>query len=336
MDKYAKSGVNIELEGNSIKSLVSELKTNLEGIFAKYDYKYGKALGFSSDGIGSKILCYQAVGDYSNIGYDLVAMNVNDLASEFIPPLYFTDCISTNKPDPKLSRELGKSLNKACEMAKVIPAGGEFASLPDQIKEYTFDWIGFVFGMEDEDKHRTYIKKRNNLEPDLILLGIKSSGIHSNGLTLARRLYEDGIMDLYDKVPESDKTLGEELTTKTKIYSKLMTELRDDVEFFAHITGGGFKNLIRVLPSNLYAKLKISEVSPIFKLIQEKLNVSDAEMYSVFNMGIGLVVGVKEENKEEVISKIEKENEICLDLGSLEKGERKVVINDKIILRNYW
>jgi len=308
----------------------------LEGIFAKYDYKYGKALGFSSDGIGSKILCYQAVRDFSKVGYDLVAMNVNDLACEFIPPLYFVNCLSTNKPDSELSRKLGKSLNKACEKAKVIPAGGEFASLPDQIKEDAFDWVGFVFGMEDEDKHRTYIKKRNNLESDLILLGIKSSGIHSNGLTLARRLYEDGIMNLYDEVPESDKTLGEELTTPTKIYSPLMTELRDDVEFFAHITGGGFKNLIRVLPSNLYAKLKISEVDPIFKLIQEKLNVPEVEMYSVFNMGIGLVVGVKKEDKEEVISKIEKENEICLDLGSLEKGERKVVINDEIILQNYW
>ena len=335
MDKYAESGVNIELEGKAIKSLVSELKTDLNGIFAKYDYKYGKALGFSSDGIGSKILCYQAMGDFSNIGYDLVAMNVNDLACEFIPPLYFVNCLSTNKPDPELSKELGKSLKRACELAKVIPAGGEFASLPDQIKEDTFDWIGFVFGMEDEDKHRTYIKKRNNLEPGLNILGIKSSGIHSNGLTLARKLYEDGIMDLDDEVPGSDKTLGEELTTPTKIYSPLMTKLRDDVEFFTHITGGGFKNLLRVLPPNLYARLEISEVDPIFELIQEKLNVPEREMYSVFNMGIGLVVGVKKENKEKVTSKIEKEKEICLDLGSLVKGERKVVINKEIILQKY-
>jgi len=335
MSKYAESGVNIELEGKAIENLVSELKTNLEGIFAKYDYKYGKALGFSSDGIGSKILCYQAVGDFSNIGYDLVAMNVNDLACEFIPPLYFVNCLSTNKPDSELNKELGKSLSRACEEANVIPAGGEFASLPDQVKEDTFDWIGFVFGMEDEDKHKSYIKKRNSLEPDLNLLGIKSSGIHSNGLTLARKLYEDGIMDLDDEVLESNKTLGEELTTPTKIYSLLMTKLRDDAEFFVHVTGGGFKNLIRVLPPNLYARLEITEVDPIFKLIQEKLNVAEREMYSVFNMGIGLIVGVKKESREEVISKIEKKKETCIDLGSLVKGERKVVINDGIILEKY-
>ena len=104
----------------------------------------------------------------------------------------------------------------------------------------------------------------------------------------------------------------------------MQSSFEDEEEFFAHITGGGFKNLLRMLPSNLYAKLEILEVDPIFELIQEKLNVSDEEMYGVFNMGIGLVVGVKEENKEEVISKIEKEKETCIDLGSLVKGERKL------------
>jgi len=188
MSKYAETGVNIELEGKAIESLVSKLKTDLNGIFAKYDYKYGKALGFSSDGIGSKILCYQAMGDFSNIGYDLVAMNVNDLACEFIPPLYFVNCLSTNKPDPELSKELGKSLKRACELAKVIPAGGEFASLPDQIKEDTFDWVGFVFGMEDEDKHRAYIKKKKQFRTRFKCSGNKKLGNSLEWINLSKKI----------------------------------------------------------------------------------------------------------------------------------------------------
>jgi len=335
MSKYSECGVNTELEGTAIKSLVDALGTELSGIFAKYDYNSGKVLGFSADGVGSKILCYQAIGNFDGIGYDLVGMNVNDLACEFIDPMFFVNCIAVDKPEPNLNKNLGKSLGKACEEAGILQAGGELASLPDQIKEGTFDWVGFVFGMGDENKHRYYIKKRGELRPDLIVLGIESSGIHSNGLTLARKLYEKGMVDLYDEVPGSDKTLGEELTTPTKIYSPLMNELKENAEFFAHITGGGYKNLLRVLPKNLYAKLELSEPKPIFKLIQEKLSVPEREMYGVFNMNYGLLVGVKKDQLDEVIDKIEKKGEVCKELGYLVEGSRKVIINDNIVLEKY-
>ena len=150
MKKYAESGVDIEKEQQTVKALIEifDKETHLPGIFAKYFYLENIAIGLTCDGVGSKILCYQKKGNFYGIAWDLVAMNVNDLASEFIRPQLLIDYLAFNKPSSKITKEIGKDLKKACEFTGIKLAGGEIASLPDQMKNGTFDWAAVAMGVE--------------------------------------------------------------------------------------------------------------------------------------------------------------------------------------------
>ena len=337
MKKYAESGVNIKKEQKTVEALIEIFneKSYLPGIFAKYFYLRNTALGFSCDGVGSKILCYQKKGDFHGLAWDLVAMNANDLASEFIKPRFLIDYLAFNKPSPEIAKEIGKDLKKACKFAGIKLAGGETASLPDQIKNGTFDWAAVAIGSEKKSLHEILIKRRESLKPGYIILGIPSSGIHSNGLTLARKLYENKLIKPDEIIPGSEKTLIEELTTPTKIYSPLMEKIKDLVEAFVHITGGGYRNLLRILPQGVFADLRISKKVPIFELIKEKLKVPESEMFEVFNMGYGMVIVIKKENLDELRERIEKGGEECDEIGILRKGRKKIVVNKKIVFRKY-
>ena len=337
MKKYPKSGVNIKKEQKTVKALIEifDKEIFLPGIFAKHFYLGETALGLTCDGVGSKILCYQKKGDFHGIAWDLVAMNVNDLSCEFIRPQFLIDYLAFNKPSSKIAKEIGKDLKKACEFAEIKLAGGELASLPDQIKNGTFDWAAVAIGSEKKSLHEILIRRRENLKPGYIILGIPSSGIHSNGLTLARKLYENKLIKPNEIIPGSEKTLIEELTTPTKIYSPLMEKIKDLVEAFVHITGGGYRNLLRVLPQGVFADLRISKKVPIFELIKEKLKVPENEMFEVFNMGYGMVIIIKKENLDKLREIVEKEGEECDEIGVLRKGRRKVSINKKIVFKKY-
>jgi len=329
MKKYAKAGVDIKRDGEAVKSLLAGMKEKeLPGVFAKYHYVARKAIGISTDGVGSKLLCYQKLGNVSNAAYDLVAMNVNDLASEYIPPLLFVDYVSVNKSDQRMTRQLGEGLGRAAKEAQIILAGGELASLPDQIKEQTFDWAGAVVGIEDAERHGDLIQKRESLSSGLIVVGIKSSGIHSNGLTLARTLLRK--MDADTKVTQ--KTLLEELTAPTHIYSPSMIKLREICNFFVPITGGGYTNVNRILPKFLDAELQIDGVPQIFNLIQEKLEVSSEEMYEMFNMGYRMILGT--EKAEQVIDEVTKEGKEAKIVGELQSGCGNTIVNG-IVYKSY-
>lgn len=328
--KYAEAGVDIGKEASFVKALTKSTK-QLPGIFAKYFYVEDKVIGVSTDGVGSKLICYQMKGNVKDAAYDLAAMNLNDLASERIPSALLVDSIAVHTPDEKIAKQLGEGLREVCEKYGIILAGGETASLPDQIREDRFDWVATVIGVDDAKTHKKWIKRRENLEPGLEIVGIESSGIHSNGLTLARKLLEKYSPD--ERVPGSNKTLLEELTTPTCIYSNFMMEICDSAWAFIPITGGGFTNVNRILKdrnANLDAEINIEEkdVLPIFKFIQQELEVSDEEMFKVFNMGYGLLV-ITDEAKE-----IRKKSPWkAKTIGEIEKGSGKVVINyeDKVI-----
>jgi len=329
-NKYAEVGISFKGEGQFVKGLTSGID-KLAGIFAGYAYVGGKAIGISTDGVGSKIICYNKKGDVYGAAFDLLAMNVNDLAAEFIDPLFFVDYVALHKTDKKLAEQMNRGLRDACKKAGVFLAGGETASLPDQIKENTFDWAGTAVGIDYEEKHRELIARRGGLAEGLYLVGIEGYDgerdgytIQSNGLTLARKLF-----DRYEPGKKiTNRTLIDELTSPSIILSDLMCELKNSekVYFFAPITGGGYRNVARVLPKKLDAEIEFEKrENTIFDVIQREFDVSDKEMYTVFNMGHLMAIGTK--HPGHVINEIQSTGLKAREIGELKKGEGKVVVN---------
>jgi phosphoribosylformylglycinamidine cyclo-ligase len=329
-DKYAEAGVDIGREGDFVSALTSGLD-QLPGVFAKYLYRDGKAIGMSTDGVGSKILCYLMKGDASGAAYDLAAMNFNDLAAEFIRPLLFVDYIAIPETDERLAEQLCRGLASITRESGVILSGGETASLPDQIKEGTFDWAGAVAGVEEESSHREWIAKRDALTRGLYVVGIEGYDperqgytIQSNGLTLARKLLITHKPD--DMV--TSRTVIDELTAPSLVLSPLMVGLRDSglVYFFAPITGGGYTNIARVLPDGLDAGIRFDmRPGTIFQVIQDEFEVSDEEMYKVFNMGHVMAIGT--DRPGEVIDTVKKNGLRARGIGELRDGSGRVVVN---------
>jgi len=334
-NEYAKAGVDIKGESEFVKYLTSDIR-QLPGIFAKYFYT-DKVIGISTDGVGSKILCYLMKGDVSDAAYDLLAMNLNDLAAEFIRPAAFTDYVALHKTDKKLAKQLGEGLKKAAEECGIHIAGGETASLPDQIKEDTFDWAGTAIGIEKKARHRRWIKRRKTLEKGLPVVGVegydkKRDGytIQANGLSLARRLFEKHDPD--EKL--TNRTLIEELTAPSLVLSPLMVDLtyKDLVYFFAPITGGGYTNMARVLPESINAEMEFKmKPNTIFQVIQNDFGVSDDEMYTVFNMGHVMAIGT--DKPGDVIDVIRKEGLRAREIGELKEGSGEVIVNGRKIGR---
>ncbi len=329
---YAQSGVSTYRESQFVKGLTAGIE-KFPGIFAGYAYEYGKAIGISTDGVGSKIICYIKKGDVSGAAYDLLAMNVNDLAAEFIDPIFFVDYVALPKMDKKLAEQMNRGLREACEKAKVFIAGGETATLPDQIKEGTFDWAGTAVGLEDEKRHKEFIARRSDLTKGLSIVGIEGYDqerggytLQSNGLTLARELYELNIYDLNERV--TDRTLIEELTSPSLIISELMHKLKntEKVYFFAPITGGGYRNIARILPKKLDAEIEFDmRPNTIFQVIQEGRNVSDREMYRTFNMGHVMVLGTSRPG--DLIKRVEHDGLRAREIGKLKEGKGKIIVN---------
>ena len=260
----------------------------------------------STDGVGSKILVAEMMGKYDTIGIDCIAMVVNDILCVGAEPIAMVDYLAVEKPDPEIAAQIGEGLKEGCRQAKVAMIGGETASLPEIINN--FDLAGTGIGIVDVKK---IITGEKIIDGD-VLIGIESSGIHSNGLSLARKVFfDDNSFNVEDKVPHDPNTsIGKELLKPTIIYVNPIVELlKTDVEVhgLAHITGGGFTNLKRLKKGSGYIIETLPEPKPIFKAMN-KLGVPLEEMYRVFNMGIGFVVIVKSEDAEKAINIIKKYN----------------------------
>ncbi|MBU4534706.1 MAG: phosphoribosylformylglycinamidine cyclo-ligase [Euryarchaeota archaeon] len=341
MVTYSDSGVDIDLEEETVSHLISKLKDTLKfrdvitesGHFAALVRLGDKAIAMSTDGVGSKILVASMLGKYDTVGIDCIAMVVNDILCVGAEPIALVDYLAVEKPDPAVANQIGEGLAKGAEISKIAIIGGETASLPEIIKD--FDLAGTGMGIVDEDKIITGAK----IEEGDLLIGIESSGIHSNGLSLARRVFfEDSGLDVNDPLPGyPERTVGEELLMPTAIYVEpIMELLRSDVEVhgLAHITGGGFTNLKRLKKGTGYKIDYLPEPHPIFKSIYS-FNVPLEEMYRVFNMGIGFVVILKGEDVDEaldIIRKYEKAHLIGQVMGDIEEKIEIHTFENKTLL----
>jgi phosphoribosylformylglycinamidine cyclo-ligase len=314
MVTYSESGVDINLEEATVSALVSEIKNTLSfrdvitesGHFAALVRLGDKAIAMSTDGVGSKILVAKMMNKYDTVGIDCIAMVVNDILCVGAEPIAMVDYLAVEKADPEIAGQIGKGLAEGSNMAKIAMIGGETASLPEIIKD--FDLAGTGIGIVDADK----IITGENISNGNILIGIESSGVHSNGLSLARKVFFDKAnLNIDSPLPEDpDKLVGEELLKPTEIYVKPIVELLKediDVRGLAHITGGGFLNLKRLKKGISYNIDNLPEPGSIFKSIYS-LDVPLEEMYRVFNMGIGFVVIVPAEDADKTINVIKKYN----------------------------
>ena len=281
-----------------------------------------------TDGVGTKLKVAQAANVHDTVGIDLVAMCVNDILTVGAKPLFFLDYFATGKLSVETATDVIKGIAKGCEIAGCSLIGGETAEMPDFYPEGEYDLAGFVVGIVDREKYITGEK----IQPGDAVLGLASSGIHSNGYSLVRKLFFEILeLKIDEYVEELNGKVYEVLLTPTKIYVKPVLNLLEEVEVkgIAHITGGGIPgNLVRILPESVDAVIKKGtwEVLPVFRFIQEKGNVSEEEMFKTFNMGIGLCIVVSPEDAEKAEKVLKEAGETVYRIGEIRKGTGKVVI----------
>ncbi len=331
MTTYKESGVDINLEEVTISALTSNLKETLKfrdvitesGHFAALLRLGGKAIAMSTDGVGSKILVAELLDKYDTVGIDCIAMVVNDILCVGAEPLAMVDYLAVEKPDPEVAAQIGKGLADGAKQAEIAMIGGETASLPEIVNN--FDLAGTGVGVVNIDD----IVTGEDIREGDVLIGISSSGIHSNGLSLARKVFfQDAGLEVDDELPGfPETTVGEELLRPTKIYVKPVMELlKSDVTVhgLAHITGGGFRNLKRLNESVGYHIDNLPRPNPVFESMYS-VGVPLEEMYRVFNMGIGMVVIVPEEDSQVTLKIIEKHEEAYV-IGKVTSKPGKVTL----------
>jgi len=296
-----------------------------------------------SDGVGTKISIAQQMGIHHTVGIDLVAMNVNDLIVEGAEPLFFLDCLSVHHVDKPMCAAVMQGVAKGCQLAGCALLGGETAEMGDLFKDGDYDLTGFAVGVVDLHK----AMNRRHPEPGDIVLGLASSGVHSNGFTLIRKIIRDAKLDIHSPCKElalshdttdseqpSAPTLGEVLLTPTRIYAKSMVRLnrayrvKKVITAMAHITGGGIAgNLNRVLGDEVDAVIRTRSwpVPAVFNYLQRKGRVDEAEMRKVFNMGIGYCVVVRPSFANAVKRRLERMGEEVYTIGKITKGKGRVI-----------
>ncbi|MFA5239105.1 MAG: phosphoribosylformylglycinamidine cyclo-ligase, partial [Phycisphaerae bacterium] len=285
-----------------------------------------------TDGVGSKVQLAGKVKKFDTVGIDLVAMNVNDMLVQGAEPLFFLDYIAVHKLEPRIIAEMVKGVAAGCRLADCALIGGETAEMPDTYREDDFDMAGFAVGVVERKK---IITGKNVRKGDCIL-GLASSGLHSNGYALARNvLFKKAGLKMTDTPDELDgAVLGDVLLEPTRIYVRSIVKLlshykvKKIVHAMAHITGGGLPgNVPRALPQNCDAVIK-KESWPkqkIFTFMQETGPVEEVEMYNVFNMGIGFVLIVAEEFADSIAKQLSRYGEKVYKIGRVTGGSGKVV-----------
>lgn len=281
-----------------------------------------------TDGVGTKIKLAMELDKHDTVGIDLVAMCVNDVLCQGAKPLFFLDYIATGSLKPAKMADLVRGVAEGCSQSECALIGGETAEMPGLYKENDYDLAGFAVGIVDRDK----IIDGSGIKEGDVAISLSSSGVHSNGFSLVRAALDMANVKLSDKF--EDTTVGERLLVPTRIYEKEISALLKEVEIkgIAHITGGGlYENVPRMLPENIGIEfdIKESEIDSVFKAIQKWGNVETKEMFSTFNMGIGMVVVVdaKDVDKSlEILQKIDPKAKQC---GVCKKTETSVKIDLK-------
>lgn len=317
--KYQESGVSLEKGYETVNKIKEHVKKTSNkgtmgnigafgGMFdlSKYNMKE-PVLVSGTDGVGTKLLIAQEADIHNTIGIDLVAMCVNDVITVLAEPLFFLDYIALGKLNSDKVSEIVSGIAKGCIEAGCALIGGETAEMPDMYLNNHYDLAGYTTALVEKSN---IPDPKNIIEGD-VLLGISSSGLHSNGFSLVRKiLFKDNKINLDEYIDMLGKTLKEELLTPTKIYVKAINEIKTQVNIhgISHITGGGFiENIPRMLPDNLGVTIyeKNINILPIFKYLEKLGNVPHLEMFNVFNMGIGLVLSLDKNSAKVAIEILE-------------------------------
>jgi len=281
-----------------------------------------------TDGVGTKLKCAFMMDKHDTVGQDLVAMCVNDILCQGATPLFFLDYIATGKLEAEKAAQIVKGITDGCKLSAMPLLGGETAEMPGFYKENEYDLAGFAVGVVDEAK----IITGNNIESGDVMIGLMSSGLHSNGYSLARALFFDRLkLSCEDHVEGLTQSLGDTLLRPTRIYVKPILEVLklNTVKGMVHMTGGGFyENIPRILPEGKSAKIekKAWGRPDIFNCIQTLGEIEEREMFATFNMGIGFILVVSESEVTEVLKCLEENGEHPKIIGKIVDGNQEVLI----------
>lgn len=334
---YKQAGVDVEAGYSAVKLMKQYVSKTYDknvlgdlgsfgGFYALDDKPDGDVLVAGTDGVGTKLKYAFVTGKHDTIGIDAVAMCVNDIVCQGARPLIFLDYIALSKLVPEKVAEIVKGVAEGCVQAGCALIGGETAEMPGFYAADEYDIAGFSVGVAKKNK----IINGASIKEGDVLIGLRSSGIHSNGYSLVRQLYPPVREELEKFDEELGESAAEAILRPTRIYVKTVLDLIDKytVKGIAHITGGGFiENIPRILPEGLAAEIDRSsyELPPIFKALKKRAGISDVKMYNTFNMGIGMVLAVSPDIVGEVLSYLESKGENAVRLGVVVKGEGVII-----------
>ena len=332
---YAKAGVNIDAKSSAIESLVKELKFKREGIgqmvrmknlFASLIDFGDNYLTLATDGVGTKLLVAEELGIWDTVGIDCIAMNVNDTICVGAEPMSFVDYIAIDRPDDAITEAIGRGLQKGAELSNMEIVGGEIAVLPEMVNGVD---SGTCLGFVPKDRIITGQACRKGD----VIVSLRSSGIHSNGLTLARKVFENAGYTMKDKVSGLKGTVGEELLTPTEIYVRQVLDItrKYEIHGLVDITGGGLRNMLRMNQSCKYIIDDPIEPAPIFKKIQELGNITTEEIYQTLNMSMGFDIIAPADDAESIA----KEYSNASIVGRVEEGSGVLFEPENILYEHY-
>ena len=339
-EAYAQAGVDITAGYKAVELMKSHIaRTNTPGVVSDIGGFGGlfapdlagmtaPTLVSGTDGVGTKLKLAFLLDKHDTVGIDCVAMCVNDIICAGAKPLFFLDYIACGKNVPEKIAAIVSGVAEGCVQSGAALIGGETAEMPGFYPEDEYDLAGFAVGMVDKAK----IIDHSKMKAGDVILALPSSGVHSNGFSLVRKVFDVDHADLTAPLPElGGKGLGETLLTPTKIYVKPILALLQQVTVkgISHITGGGFfENIPRSIPDGLGAKIAMADVRvlPIFDLIQQAGNISRREMFNTFNMGVGMTVVVAKEDAERALAILRENGEDAYVLGEIVESAEKVVL----------
>lgn len=340
-DAYKQAGVDIAAGNEAVERMKKhvqrtfrpEVLTDLGGfggLFGLDRSEYEEPVLVSgTDGVGTKLMLAFAMGQHDTIGIDAVAMCVNDIVVQGAEPLFFLDYLACGQVTPEKIEAIVKGIADGCLQAGCALIGGETAEMPDMYRAEEYDIAGFAVGIAEKRK----LVDGSRIAPGDVVLGLASSGLHSNGYSLVRKLFlKDGSYELGQTVPELNATLGEVLLTPTRIYVKSVLSLlkQVDVKGLSHITGGGLiENIPRVLPSGVSVDLQRDSwpVQPVFTMLQTLGELSDIDLYRTFNMGIGMAVIVTEQEAAKAMEVAQAAGESVYQIGRVVEGDGVVLFD---------
>jgi phosphoribosylformylglycinamidine cyclo-ligase len=328
---YASSGVDIDAGNRAVDLMKDAVKStytssvlagigSFGGLFDASILKEmnSPVLVASTDGVGTKVKLATAVGRYRGIGHDIVNHSINDILVQGARPLFFMDYFATSRLDPQQTAEVVTGIAEACKESGTALLGGETAEMPGVYQPNEFDVAGTIIGMVE----RGEVLPRQNLRAGDVLIGLKSSGPHTNGYSLIRKVFAD--TSLESTHPSLDCSLADALLASHRSYYSILYSLLSEFKALVHITGGGFiENIPRILPDHLNADIRIDSwsIPPLWSLIQRKGDIPADEMYRVFNMGIGMIAIVDRASVAKIQGSIPEET---FEIGELVEGHKKV------------